>query len=133
VALGEVHDEFTIPALQAHCGLGEHEVRTEYPGLLARPAGELMPADAVREARVVPDHRAVARPAAGNGFLQHDRLEALGGGIDSGGEAGWPRPDNDDVALGDVAAGAPADRLDNLGRGRLNQRVAVVADHDREP
>ena len=91
LAAGEVHHVLLAPAFQAGDALREHHVRAEHPGLLAGPAGELISADPVREARVVPDHRAASRLAAGHGLLQHDRQQALGRGIDGGGEAG-PAP-----------------------------------------
>ena len=119
-----------VLALQAGGGLGEHHVRAEHPGLLTRPAGELVPADAMREARIVPDHGAAARLAAGNTLLQHHCPEALGCGIDPRGQAGWPRPDDDEITGVDVVTGISADRLDDLGGRRLDHRVAVVADHD---
>ena len=131
-AIGEVHDAFVAPALQAGGGLGEHHVRAEHPGLLARPAGELMSADAVREAGVVPDHRAVSSLAAGNTLFQHDRLQALRCGIDGGSQAGRSRSDDDDIALVDVAGDAPAHCRDDLGERRFDHRVAVVPDHDRK-
>ena len=77
MAVGELHHVLPAHAFQAHGGLREHHVRAEHPGLLARPAGEVMPADAMREAGIVPDHRAVSRLAARNGLLQHHRLQAL--------------------------------------------------------
>ena len=107
-------------------------MRAEYPGLLARSPGELVPADAVREAGIVPDHRAAARLAAGDGLLEHDRLQALGGGVDGGGQARRSRPDDDDVAFVYVVVGAAADGLDDLRGRRLDHRVVVVPDHDRE-
>ena len=122
----------TVAALQADGRLGEHHVRTEHPGLLAGLPRELVPADALREARVVPDHRAVSRLAAGYGLLQHDRPQALGRRVDGGGEAGRPRPHDDEVAFVDVVAGGPAGCRDDLGGRRLDHRVVVVADHDRQ-
>jgi hypothetical protein len=44
------HDVEVSQRLQTHDRLGEDHVRAEYPGLLAGPPGELVPADAVREA-----------------------------------------------------------------------------------
>ena len=133
VTVGELHDVLAAPALQADGGLREHQVRAEHPGLLARLAGELMPADAMREARVIADHRAASGLPAGNGLLDHHRLQAFGCGIDGGGQARRSRSHDDDIARADVGADAPAGRLDNLGERRLGQRVVVVADHDRQP
>jgi hypothetical protein len=108
VAVGQAHDARLAALLQPGRGLGEHHVRAEDPGLLAGPAGELVPADPVREAGVIADHRAVAGLAAGNGLLQYDRLEPLGRGVDGGGQAGRSRPDDGHVTLVDVAARAAA-------------------------
>ena len=133
LAAGEAHDVLPVPALQADRVLGEHHVRAEHPGLLAGPAGELIAADPVREAGVVPDHRAASRLAAGNGLLQHDRQQALGRGVDGGGEAGRPGPHDGDVTFADIVGNAPAGGRDDLGARRFNHRVAVVADHHRQP
>ena len=132
-AVGQVHDPVAAAAAQAGDGLGEHHVRPEDPGLFAGPAGEVVPADAVREAGVVPDHGAAAGLAAGDRLLQHDRLQALGRGVDSGREASRPGPDDGDIALADAGVGGPADRLDDPGWRRLHHRVAVMPDHDRQP
>ena len=133
VAVGEVHESFVAPTLQADGGLGEHQVRAEHPGLLAGPTGELMSADAVREARIVADHRAASGLAAGHGLFQHDRPEAFGCGVDGGGQTGRPRSDDDDIACVDVVVDGPADRFDDLSRRRFDHRVVVVANHDRQP
>src|SRR5262249_44661662 len=93
---------------------------------------QLISADAVREARVIPDHGAVARLAAGDGFLQHDRAEAFRRRVKGGREAGRPGPDDDDIAFVDVAGYAAADCPDDLSGLRLDERVVVVADHDRQ-
>ena len=66
-----------------------------------------MSADAVREARVVPDHRAASGLAAGDALFQHDRLQALGRGIDGSGQPGRARADDDDIAFVDVVATLP--------------------------
>ena len=131
-AVGQAHDARLAAFRQADGGLGEHHVRAEDPGLLARPAGELVPADPVREAGVIADHRAVPGLAAGDGLLQHDRLQPLGRGVDGRGEAGRPGTDDDQVTLVHVAARAAAGRLDDLRGRRPDHRVAVVADHDRQ-
>ena len=91
-----------------------------------------MSADAVREARIISDHRAASRLAAGNSLFQHDRLEAFGCGIDGGSETGRSRSDDDDIAFVDVAVDAPADCLDDLSGRRFDHRVVVVANHDRQ-
>ena len=86
-----------------------------------------MSADAVREAGVVPDHRAVSSLAAGNTLFQHDRLQAL-----KTAAVGRSRSDDDDIALVDIAANAPAHCRDDLSERRFDHRVAVVPDHDRK-
>src|SRR5436190_5962993 len=48
VAIGEVHNAFVSPTLQADGRLREHQVCAEHPGLLTRPTRELMSTDAVR-------------------------------------------------------------------------------------
>jgi hypothetical protein len=83
-------------------------VRAERPRLLARPPGEIAPADAVREPGVVPDHRAASGLPAGDGFFQHHRQQALGCSIDSRGETGRASPDNGDVAAINITGDAPA-------------------------
>ena len=92
-----------------------------------------MPADAVREAGIVPDHRAVTRLAAGNGLLKHHGLQALGGCVDRGRQPGRPDSDDNDITLCDIAEDGSAGRLDDLSRRRPYHRVAVVADQDRQP
>ena len=109
MAINQTHDMLVTLACHAGRGLGEHHMRAEHPGLLTRPARELMPADAMGEAWIVPDHRAAARLAARDRFLQHDRLEAFGRGVDGSGQAGRPSPDDGDIAFADVYLGAAAD------------------------
>ena len=86
----------------------------------------------MREARIVPDHRAASRLATGNGLFQHYRLKALGRGVDGGGQTRRSGSDDDDVAFVDVVAGAPADCFNNLRGRRIDHRVVIVADHDRQ-
>src|SRR6185437_9684860 len=65
VAVVQADREPVTDALQPRHMLGEQHVRAEHPGLLARPPGQLVPADPVREAGVVADHRAASGLTAG--------------------------------------------------------------------
>src|SRR5215467_4508708 len=105
-------------------------MRPEYPCLLARPPGEFMSADAMREAWIVPDHRAASRLAAGDALFQDDRLQALRCRVDGCRETRRSRSNDDDIARVDIVAGGAACRFDDLGKSRFYHRVAVVADHD---
>jgi hypothetical protein len=71
--------------------------------------------------------------AAGDGLLQHHRLQALRGAVDGGGQARRARPGDQHVALAQVAVDAAADGLDDLRPGGLDERVVVVADQHRQP
>ncbi len=127
------HREPVPGPLQPGHPLGEGHVRAEHPGLLAGPAGQRVPADAVREAGVVPDHRAAPGLAAGDRLFQDHGAQALGRGVDRGGQAGRAGPDDDDVAVAHVLADRPAHRGDEPGAVRPDRHLAVVPDQDRKP
>ena len=63
-------------ARDEHAGRGfnpSQDLGAEASGLVMRAAGELCPADALREAGIVLDSRARARLAAGSQALDHGR------------------------------------------------------------
>src|SRR5215469_17133738 len=128
-ATGDMHQVIVVPALDSGGGLRENHVRAEHPGLLTRSASELMTADTVREARIVPDHGAAPGLTARHGFLEDDRLQPLRCRIDRGSEPGWSRADDNDVAHVDIARRAPTHGRNNVGSRGLHDRLLVMADH----
>ena len=68
---------------------GEH-LGAELAGLAPGPVGQLRARDAVREAQVVLDPRALPGLAAGRGALDQDRPQSLGRAVHGGTQAGPP-------------------------------------------
>src|SRR6266508_708025 len=108
-------------------GLGEDEVRSEQPGLLEGPVGEVVTADPSGKAEVVPD------PGAGPGLpaehlrLDDQRAEPLGRGVDGGCQAGRASADDDQVADPHRRLGRAAEQLHQLGVGRLDEQDPLGA------
>src|SRR4051794_6432919 len=74
---------------------GDHGA--ELSRLERRPPGELGAGEARRKAEVVLDPRARARLTSRGEALDHERAEALGGGVDRRGEPGRAAAQDDDV------------------------------------
>src|SRR4030095_5858405 len=74
---------------------GDHGA--ELSRLERRPPGELGAGEARRKAEVVLYPRARARLTARGDALDHERAEALGGGVDRGGEPGRAAAEHHDV------------------------------------
>ena len=88
-----------VAGLQRHSAVGGRRAGAELSRLGHRAAGQLGAADARREAEVVLDPPRRARLAAEGGALDDQRLEALGGAVDGGAEAGRPGADDEQVDL----------------------------------
>src|SRR5919201_5681265 len=107
---------------------GDHGA--ELSRLERRTPGELGAGEARRKAEVVLYPRARARLTARGEALDHERAEALGGGVDRRGEPGRTAAEHDDVEGLAVDLGSQA----QLGGDRLHGGVAddaVRADQDR--
>ncbi len=111
---------------------GADHLGAELHRLAARALGELRPGDAVGEAQVVLDARALTGLPAGRGALDQDRAQALGRGVHRGAEAGRTTADHDHVVelLGGVDAQPDAGR--QLGVAGGAQHLALRGDHDRD-
>ena len=96
-SVGELdHSEVSIGG-QAHHDPHEQERGAEGPRLLEGPEGELRPADALGEPRVVADQGAGSGLSADRLLLDDQGLEALGGGVHRGGQPRRSGPDDDQV------------------------------------
>ena len=94
--------------------------------------GEVGPGQALREAEVVLDRRALPRLAARRLLLHDDGAQPLRGGVDGGGEAGRTAADDAQVVERLLGLGAQAERARQVEVRRRAQRLAVGHEHERE-
>ena len=109
------------------------EAGAEQPRLLGRPQGQVPAGDAVGEPEVVADQRAGPRLPAHRLLFEHQRRQALGGGVDGGGQAGRAGAHDGDV---EEAVGSRRRRghaIGHLGVVRLDEHLTVEQHEDREP
>src|ERR671935_1444853 len=95
---------------------GDH--RAELSRLESRPPGELGAGEARRKAEVVLDPRARARLAARGEALDHERAEALRGGVDRRGEPGRATAEHHDVEALAVELGSQPKLIGDGRHGR---------------
>jgi hypothetical protein len=98
------------------CHLAAKDLGAEPLGLRAHLPHELGPHDAVAMPRPVLDERREHELPAGLEPLDHERLQVGARGVERGGEARGPRPDDDDVAwihgpCSDVLVDEPLERV----------------------
>ncbi len=106
--------------------------RTSRAWVSARPASACA-RDAGGKAEVVLDARAGAGLAAGRRALEHQHVEALGRGVDRGGEAGRAGADDHHVAhLLRIERAAQPQRGRELFDAGVPQQVSLLAEHDRD-
>ena len=125
-------DRLVVPVHPAAADAAhEHQLRAEPFCLAGRQPRELGPADPVRKAEEVLDHRRVGRLAAGHIVVADERREAVRSGVDRGGQTCRPGADDDEVV---VLLLRRQERTPRSG-DRLDRRclVALLAvDEDRE-
>src|SRR5918997_4426123 len=95
---------------------GDHGA--ELSRLERRPPGEIRTGEARRKAEVVLYPRARARLTAGGEALDHERGEALGGGVDRRGEPGRAAAEHHDVEALTVDLGSEPELLGDRRHGR---------------
>src|SRR5207248_9292901 len=120
------------PALRAQAGDldGSEHFHAVPAGLRDEPVGQVAAADPLREARVVLDPLGDPGLAAQAALVDHDRVDALAGGVDGGGQPGRSAADDHQVVAGPVGDQAQAE----LGRQLVVtglDRVAAVGEGDR--
>ena len=130
--VGERHEARLVGDPQPADLLGRQQLRAEAARLGHGAPRQVGPAEADREAKVVLDPRALARLPTRRLPLEQQRLEALRGAVDGGGQASRPAADDDEVVEGLLGAGAEADPLGDLDVGRLRQGRAVGEDDHRQ-
>ena len=96
----------------------------------ARPASSSP--DTPSEAEVVLDPRGGARLAAGRLALDHEQVEALGGAVHGGREAGRPRTDDDGVVLRPARLGPEVEQLRDAAQLGAEHRLGVEPEHPRD-
>src|SRR5262249_28580607 len=92
-------------------------------------SSEILATEAGRKAQIVLNAGAHASlPPRSFTFDQH-RLESFRSAVDSGGQAGRPGANDDEVIEGLFSFHAKTDFFCDLERGRLNQRGPIRKDH----
>ena len=108
------------------------EVRAENPCLLLRPLRQFSSGDPALEAEVVADPRAGSRLAADRLPLDHERAQALGGGVHGCGQPRRSGADDRDVELArPLEVGGGAVGVGDLDVGRVDEDPAVPLYDDR--
>lgn len=111
--------------------LGEHDLRSHQPGLLAGALHQQAALDTVGEPRVVADQWARAGLPAGDLLLEHDRLQALGSRIHRRRQTRRAGAHDRQVAGLDLVLDADAERTGQLRHAGVDHRAAVVAEYGR--
>ena len=120
----------SVARLERQRAVGRRGARVELARLGDRAARQLRAADPGREPEVVLDPPRRARLPAERGALDDERLEALGGAVDRGAEAGGAAADDDQVDLlaGRELAADPERARDLAGRRAAQLRAARQPD-----
>src|SRR5690242_16771038 len=122
-----------VAGLEAKSAIGRGQARVELPRLRHRPAGQLVPADTRREAKVVLDPPRRARLAADRAAVDDERLEALGRTVDRGAEPGGSGAHNEQVdLLPRLELTTDPERAMDLAGGRAVQLDAARQPHERQ-
>jgi hypothetical protein len=120
-------------AVQARHLVGNGQVGAELLGLVVGAGHQGHARDAGGEAQIVLDPRRGPGLAAERPGVEHQHRQALGGGVDRGGQAGRPGADHGHVdrPVG-VELADHADAAGQLGVGRMAQQLAAGTQHDRQ-
>ena len=121
----EQHRAHRAAGLEADDVAGQHHLGAEPGRLRHRAVGEVGAGEALGEAEVVLDRRALPGLAARGVALDDDGLQPLGGGVHRGGEAGRAGADDAEVVERLLGPGAQAERVGELDRGGGAERGAV--------
>jgi hypothetical protein len=109
------------------------DLSPEFQRLVEGAPGQCLAGDAGGEAQIVLDPGRRAGLSAEGALVEHEHREALGGGVDRGGEAGRARPDHGHVVHRlRIEVGGDAKAHTGLGVGRPLQHRPVRADHQRQ-
>jgi len=111
---------------------GQH-LGAEPPRLVGRPLGELGAREALREAEVVLDPRALAGLAAGRLPLDQHGPQPLRRAVDGRRKTRGAAADDDQIVEGELGARVQAELLGELPVARRLEPRAVVEQHDRQP
>ena len=111
---------------------GEHHLGAEPAGLRDGALGEVGAGEPPREAEVVLDRGALPGLPARGVVLDDDGAEALGRGVDRGGEPGRSAADDAEVVEVALGAGAQAERRRDGDRVGRPQRLAVGDEDERQ-
>ena len=117
-------------ASQPHRRPRDHELSAELLRLDEGVAREEMPRDSRGEPEIVLDAGARAGLAARRVRLDDEHVEALGGRVDGGREAGGTGPDDDEVADDLLVHLVQAEAIPDLVDGRLLEDPLAAADED---
>ena len=132
-AVEQSHHPMLPAALEGNHLLGEDDVGTHQPRLLAGSLHEIAPVDAVGKPRVVADERARPRLATRDRLLEEHGIEALGRGVHGGGQPGRTCSHDGELTCVDVVVDPDADHASEIWQARVHGDLPVVADHDGQP
>ena len=90
------------------------------------------PETPVGEAEVVLDPASSAGLPAGRGLFDQHGLQAFGGAVHRGGQAGGPAADDRQVVHLQRRARGQAEHRGQFGVGRIDERLALLGDHHRQ-
>ena len=132
-AAGERDDALRSARLELVDLLDRQQLGAEAARLVVRAAGEVGAGEAVREAEVVLDPRALAGLAAGRLALHEHGAQPLGRAVHRRREPGRAAADDDQVVEVELGLGRDAEPRRELERRRRLEHRAVAQEHRGQP
>src|SRR5215213_6526517 len=120
-------------AAQARGVAGEAEASAEHLGLLEGLGGQLLAANAAREAGVVADHGAGSRLPADDLTLHDKGRVAFRGAVGRGGQLRWSAADHDHVEVLPALARFAHESVGELLIGGIDEHLPVDQNPHRQP
>ena len=128
----EQHGTYRAPCLEAHHVAGQHHLGPEPCCLRHRAVGQVGPGEALGEAEIVLDRCALGGLPARGVALDDHGLQALGGGVDRGGQTGGTGAHDAQVVELPFGPGVQPQGVGQLDGGRSAQRDPVGQGHHRQ-